>query len=401
MDRLKLNLHIDARQRLAFGGTALASLLVAGCGGTLGPLTGGEDPKPQSNALPPPAAGAVRVALLLPLSGTGATVGQGLRNAAELAVSQFEAPNIVLDVRDDLGTPDGARTAAQGAIRDGAELILGPLFAPTVQAAGQVAKAANRPMIAFSSDATVASRGVYLLSFLPENEADRVVDFAISRGKRSFAALIPDDAYGNVARTAFEQAVSRRGGRVVAIENFPLDKARMQEPVAKIGAVVGGAAPQADALFIPTRGDILPMVADYLRGANFNPQKVKPIGLGQWNDASVYRIPMLQGGWFAAPDSAGFNNFAQRYQQRHNSSPTRISSLAYDATSLVIALVRTQGPRRFNEEVLTNPSGFGGADGIFRFRQDGTNERALVINEIRNGSAAVVSAAPKTFQTGT
>lgn len=400
MDRLKPDITINARQRLALGGTALTSLLLAGCGGTLGSLTGGEEPRPQTPNLPPPAAGAVRVALLLPLS-TGGATALGLRNAAELSVAQFENPNIALDVRDDRGTPDGARAAAQEAIRDGAEIILGPLFAPTVQAAGQVAKAANRPMIAFSSDSTVASRGVYLLSFLPENEVERVVQFAVSRGKRAFAALIPEDPYGNVARTAFEQAVSRAGARLVAVETFPLDKAGMQAPVAKIGAIAGGASPQADALFIPTRGDILPLVADHLRAANFNPQRVKPIGLGQWNDAGVYRIPQLQGGWFAAPDSAGFNNFAQRYQQRYNSSPTRISTLAYDATSLVIALVRTQGPRRFNEDVLTNPSGFGGADGIFRFRQDGTNERALAVNEIRNGSAAVVSAPPKTFQSGT
>lgn len=401
MDRLKQVSMINARQRLMLGGSALASLLVAGCGGTLGPLTGGEEPAPQgSAALPAPAPGAVRVGLLLPLIGGGPTA-QGLRNAAELAVAQFDNPNIALIVKDDRATPDGARAAAQEAIREGAEIILGPLFAPTVQAAGQVAKAANRPMIAFSSDATVASRGVYLLSFLPENEVERVINFAVSKGKRSFAALIPEDAYGNVARAAFEQAASRAGARVAAIETFPLDKAGMQAPIAKIAPVISGAAPQADALFIPTRGDILPLVADHLRAANFNPQRVKPIGLGQWNDAGVYRIPQLQGGWFAAPDPSGFNNFAQRYQQRYNSSPTRISTLAYDATSLVIALVRTQGPRRFQEDVLTSPSGFGGADGIFRFRQDGTNERALAVNEIRNGSIATVSAAPKTFQSGT
>ncbi|MGL4325282.1 MAG: penicillin-binding protein activator [Beijerinckiaceae bacterium] len=389
------------RRRLSLAGAAFTALLLAGCGGTLGSLTGGEEPaQPAQPTVPTPNANAVRVGLILPLTG-GGPVAQGLRNAAELAVAQFDSPNIALIVKDDKATADGARAAAQEAIRDGAEIIIGPLFAPTVQAAGQVAKAANRPMIAFSSDATVASRGVYLLSFLPENEVDRVVAYAVSQGKRSFAALIPEDAYGNVARAAFEQAVSRHGARLVAVETFPLDKARMQAPVAKMAPVIGGAAPQADALFIPARGDVLPMVAEHLRAINFNPQKVKPIGPGQWNEASVYRIAQLQGGWFSAPDPAGFNNFAQRYQQRYNASPTRISTLAYDATSLVIALVRTQGPRRFNEEVLINPSGFGGADGIFRFRQDGTNERALAVNEIRNGQIVPVSPAPKTFQSGT
>ncbi|MGL4811198.1 MAG: penicillin-binding protein activator [Beijerinckiaceae bacterium] len=392
-------LLLTARQRLRWAGAGLSTLLLAGCGGTLGSLTGGEEPRASPTG-PTPSPNAVRVGLILPLSGSGATVGQGLRNAAELSVSQFENPNVALIIKDDASSPEGARAAAQQALGEGAEILLGPLFAPAVAAAGQVAKAANRPMIAFSSDSNAASRGVYLLSFLPENEVDRIVSHAVSQGRRAFAALIPEDAYGNVARTAFEQAVSRHGARLVALETFPLDRARIQPAVAKISSVIAGAAPQAEALFVPANAGGLAMVGEQLRAVNFNPQRVKPLGTGTWNEASVYRIPSLQGGGFAAPDPSGFNNFAQRYQQRYNSSPTRISTLAYDATSLVIALVRTQGPRRFSEEILTNASGFSGADGIFRFRQDGTNERALAINEIRNGSAVAISAAPKTFQGG-
>lgn len=379
------------RRRLALAATL--ALIVGACGGTLGTIVGGDE-APQRPAQPNP--GAVRVGLVLPLTGGGAAAAS-LRNAAELAVAQFENANVQLIVKDDKASPEGARAAAQEAINDGAEIILGPLFAPAVQAAGQAAKAAGRPMIAFSSDATVASRGVYLLSFLPENEVERIVDYAMSQGRKSFAALIPEDSYGAVASTAFQNAVSRRGGRIVAIQNFPTDRARMQPAIAAIAAIVAGPAPQADALFIPTRGDVLPAIAEQLGAANFNAQRVKPLGLGQWNEATVFRIPQLQGAWFAAPDPAGFDNFAQRYRQRYNASPTRIATLAYDATSLTVALVRTQGARRFSDEVLTNPSGFGGADGVFRFRQDGLSERALAVNEIRGGQVVVVSPAPKSF----
>ncbi|WP_342359338.1 penicillin-binding protein activator [Terrarubrum flagellatum] len=373
--------------------SAGAGLATASCGGGVGSLWGDDGPKPQ---VAPAGPGVVRIGLILPLTGSGAT-GVALKNAAELAVAQFENPNVQLIVKDDRASPDGARAAAQEAIGEGAEIVLGPLFAPAVQAASQVTRAAGKPMIAFSSDASVASRGVYLLSFLPENEVERIVDFAFAQGKRSFAALIPEDAYGSVASAAFQSAVAKRGGRLVAVQSLPADRARMQPAIQAIAGVVAGPTAQADALFLPTRGDVLAIIAEGLGAANFSAARVKPLGLGQWNESSVFRIAQFQGGWFAAPDPSGFDNFAQRYRAKFNASPTRISTLSYDAASLVVALVRTQGQRRFSDEVLTNPSGFGGADGIFRFRQDGLSERALAVNEIRNGQAVAVSAAPRSF----
>ena len=170
--------------------------------------------------------GQVRVGLVLPLSaqGNAGVAAQSMKNAAEMALAEFKSPNIQLLVKDDGGTPQGAQAAAQQAINEGAEIIVGPLFAQSVSAVGQVARGRNIPVIAFSTDASVAARGVYLLSFLPETDVRRIVDFAVSRGKRSFAALLPDNAYGTVVEAAFQQEVSRRGGRVVALEKYPLDR---------------------------------------------------------------------------------------------------------------------------------------------------------------------------------
>src|SRR5215470_16816323 len=161
--------------------------------------------------------GQVRVALILPLSaqGNAGVAAQSMKNAAEMALAEFKSPNIQLLVKDDGGTAQGAQAGAQQAISEGAEIIIGPLFAQSVSAVGQIARARNIPVIAFSTDASVAARGVYLLSFLPETDVRRIVDFSISRGKRSYAALLPDNAYGTVAEAAFQQEVARHGGRVV------------------------------------------------------------------------------------------------------------------------------------------------------------------------------------------
>jgi ABC-type branched-subunit amino acid transport system substrate-binding protein len=387
--------------RASLAGAAVLSLGACMGGGT-GSLASLD---PPAAAQPAPAAasptigaGSVKVALILPLTGPGqgSVAANAMRNAAELALAEFQNPDLTILVKDDRGTPDGAREAAEQAVAEGAELIIGPLFAGSVQAAGQVARQAGKPMIAFSTDSSVGARGVYLLSFLAQAEVDRIVDHAVARGRRSFAALIPDTTYGGVVEAQFREATARRGVRVVAIERYASGQAKAA--VERIAPLIGGSAPQADALFLPDSADGLAAIGPALAEAGFSSERVKPLGTGVWNDPRVFRTASLQGGWFAAPENAGFNAFASRYRQKFGSDPTRIATLSYDAVSLAAALARTQGSQRFAESVLTNPSGFAGADGVFRFKPDGTNDRALAVLEIRNSAAAMASPAPKALE---
>jgi ABC-type branched-subunit amino acid transport system substrate-binding protein len=339
--------------------------------------------------------GQVRIALILPLSagGNAGVAGQAMRNAAEMALAEFNAPNIQLLVKDDAGTADGARLAAQQAVDEGCELILGPLFAQAVSIVGQVARSRNIPVIAFSTDSNVASRGIYLLSVLPESDVARIVQYAASVGKRSYAALIPDNPYGTVVEAAFRQDIGRRNAQLVALERYPHDKAGMEAPVRNIAQVLG----RADALFIPEGGDALPDVAQALAANGVNTKRIQLLGTGLWDDPRVFQTPALDGGWFAAPDGAGYRNFASRYAVRFHQQTVRTATLAYDAVALVAALVKTQGPNRFSPEVLTNPSGFSGIDGLFRFRQDGTTERGLAIMRVTASGPQVIQASPRSF----
>lgn len=340
-------------------------------------------------------AGGVKIALILPLSAGGQTAiaANSLKNAGELAIAEANAPNVQLIVKDDKGTSDGATAAAQEAINEGAELIVGPLIAANVQAAAAVARSAGRPIIAFSSDASVASRGVYLLSFMPATDVQRIVSYAAAQGKHSFAALVPDTAYGQVTGGAFQEAVTRAGARLVALEHYGPDHNQTVETVKRLAPALQG----ADTLFIPDGADTLPAILEALVTSGVDLKRLKLIGTGVWNDPKLFRLPQMQGAWFPAPEPSGFAAFAQRYRARYNAEPSRIASLSYDALSLAAALVRTQGSQRFSETVLTNASGFAGADGLFRFHPDGTSDRGLAVLEIRNGSAAVVSPAPKSF----
>jgi len=340
--------------------------------------------------------GQVKAALILPLSapGNAGIAGQAMRNAADMALAEFNAPNVQLLVKDDAGSAEGARQAAQQALNEGAEIILGPLFAQSVTVVGQIARGRNVPVIAFSTDANVASPGVYLLSFLPETDVQRIVQYSSSVGKRSYLALIPDNPYGTVVEAAFRQDVGRRGGRIVALERYSHDKAAMAGPIKN----VAGAAAHAEALFIPDGSDAVPDVVQQLVGAGVNIKRLQLLGTGLWgDDPRINATPALDGGWYAAPDAAGYRNFANRYAARFKQQPVRTATLAYDAVALIAALVKTQGPQRFSPEVLTNPSGFSGIDGLFRFRPDGTTERGLAVLRVTPAGPQVVAPAPRSF----
>ncbi len=391
-------------------GFALALLAAAGflsaCNPTGGPgrsdlkLTAPNSGAVQSQPLPPAGEpseligqGTIKIALIVPLTQANgpSSVGASMRNAAQLAYLESGQSDVSIIVKDDHSSPAGAATAAQAAVSEGAELILGPVFAAGVKEAGRVAKGAGKPVIAFSTDSSAASRGVYLLSFLVEGNVERIIDFAAQRGKKSAAALVPDNEYGALALAQFQQSAASHGMRVLVIEKYK--PGQPADSVKRIAAI----ADQIDTLFIPDSPDAMGAVARELTAANLDSKRVQILGPALWNDPRTLKLPALQGAWFAAPENAGFNAFAGRYRAKFGSEPSRIATLTYDAVTLAIALSRQQGSQRFAESSLTNPAGFNGADGVFRFRPEGLNDRALSVLEIEGGQPKVISPAPRTL----
>jgi ABC-type branched-subunit amino acid transport system substrate-binding protein len=385
------------RRRAIAGLLATTGALLTGCSQTSQYLATGATPQsPQTPQAATIGAGQVKAGLILPLSASGnaGIAGVAMRNAAEMALAEFNNPNIQLLVKDDGGTAEAARQGAQQALDEGAQIILGPLFAQSVSFVGQAARVRNVPVIAFSTDANVASNGIYLLSFLPESDVDRIVQYAASTGKHSYVALIPDNPYGTVVEAAFKQAVARRNGsQIVALERYPHDKAGMA-PLIQSAAQ---ASARADVLFLPDGGDEVPEVVAAIVADGVNIKRLQLLGTGLWDDPRIYATPALDGGCYAAPDGVGYRNFSTRYRARYNQDPVRTATLAYDAVALIAALVKTQGAQPFTQQILTNPSGFSGIDGLFRFRADGTNERGLAVLKVGTSGAQIVSPALRSF----
>jgi ABC-type branched-subunit amino acid transport system substrate-binding protein len=372
------------------------ALLLASCGGG---FRHGSDTSLPPGDMNQANGGAVKIALLLPITGSGsaAAVASALRQAGELAMFDFNNPNISLIPKDTHGTPEGARAAAQSAVQDGAELIIGPLFASEVRAAAPVAQRAGIPIVAFSSDSGVAGNGVYLLSFVAGADVPRIASYALSHGKRNFAVLVPQSAYGRIAEQAFARTVGPAGGRTVVRATYPPDNAAaMAAPVAQIAAAMRSGE-KIDALFLPAGKDDLPALAPLLASNGLTSSKIQFIGTGQWDYPNIGAEAALDGGWYPAPDPAGWSGFSQRYQKTYGSPPPRLASLAYDAVSLAISLSQNPPGQRYTPDQLTRSTGFAGVDGLFRLMPNGTTQRGLAILQVEPSGSRVIDPAPRSF----
>jgi ABC-type branched-subunit amino acid transport system substrate-binding protein len=354
--------------------------------------TPGEAPSPPSTVLPL-ALGPPKVGLLLPLSGPSAALGQAMLQASEMAL--FDAPDngIELLPRDTQGAASGAADAARDVIAQGAKLIIGPLLAAEVEAVKPVAAQAHVPVLAFSNATQYAGNGVYLLGFQPGQEIARVVAFAKAKGYGRFAMLAPRSAYGDIAASAFKDAVQSAGATLARIDYYDPSATDLDPAVKRFAA---GA--QFDALMIPDGDGRLKLLAPLLPYDGIDPDTVKFLGTGLWDEAGLGVEPALNGGWYAAPAPAARAAFQQRYLDLYKQQPPRLATLGYDVTALAVALGKTAPDGGYSPDALTNPSGFSGLDGLFRLTPDGTTQRGLAVLEVQRGVPVVVDPAPADFQ---
>ncbi|MDX6751550.1 penicillin-binding protein activator [Geminicoccaceae bacterium 1502E] len=337
--------------------------------------------------------GPLKVGLLLPLSGNTAAIGQDMLDAAQLALFDVGQSDLVLLPQDTGGTPEGARKAARGAIAEGAELLLGPLFGASTKAAGAEGRAANLRVLSFSNDAAVAGNGVYTLGYRPGEQVDRVVGYAVAQGMPRVAVLAPDDAYGGLASRAARQALAAIPGAPPAATTF---YGASGDVSGQVGQVMG-ARPQA--ILIADGGarlrQVLAALAFYTEGG----ERPRLLGTRMWEgDPELYREPLAQDAWLATVDPDMKRQFAARFAQVYGREPHDLATLAYDATALAALLGRTD--RSFADAALTDPEGFAGSVGIFRLRTDGTSEHGLAIATVEPGGLRTLDPAPSRFAAG-
>lgn len=351
----------------------------------------------------------VKVALLVPLSGPNAEVGEAISNAAQMALFDTGANGFELIPRDTQGNASGALSAAQSAIQDGAQLILGPLFADEVRTVAPIARSANINVVAFTTDWKQASPNTFIMGFMPFGQVQRVISYAADKGIQSIGVIAPQTEYGNAVMSAYDAQAGASGISTIDVVRVRPGDTTLTPVIQKFAHHDLRKQPDGtytpapfDAVFLPVGGNDAITIANLLSYAELDPSKIRRLGTGLWDDKGIMRETNLNGGWFAAPDPSARKIFEQKYHDIYGTTPPRLASLGYDATALAAVLSKAgqlrQGMPSFDRAALTNPNGFSGIDGIFRFRADGLAERGLAILEIRNGSATVIDPAPRTFQ---
>jgi ABC-type branched-subunit amino acid transport system substrate-binding protein len=345
------------------------------------------------------------VALLAPLSSPeprAKAQARDLEAAARLAASEL-GDLVELRVFDDGADPAKAQQAAQAAVDAGASIIIGPLFSGQTSAVRAVAEAAATPVLSFSSDSGAGRPPVWVLGDLPENEVDRVLAFAASKGMRSVAVIRPQNDYGALVERAANRVGPRHNVAVLGALTYPRSAEGVQDVVGGGAASVKSAAPRA--ALIADGGPALRLVASYLAYGDVAQPQTQYLGLGLWDDdPEIARESALQGAWFAAADPAAAQGFASRFEASAGRAPGPVAGFAYDAVLAVGALLRDARAvgveHPFSAEAITRPQGFVGSRGAFRLREDGGNDRALAVFEVQQAGFLVRDPAPAAFGPG-
>lgn len=342
----------------------------------------------------------VQVALLVP-AGSGqsgdAALANSLENAARMAVADLGTTRIELRIYDTAGDPARAAQQATRAVNEGAQIILGPVFAASARSVGAALAGTGVPVLSFSNNPRVASGDVFILGPTFDNTARRLVSHAMTEDKRRFLTVAERNESGEIGAQAIAAAIARSGAGSAGTETFDFSQQGVVDAVPRIAEAARNGG--ADAIFFTSNtAGALPLLVQLLPENRTGTDRFQYIGLTRWDiPAAILELPGVQGAWFALPDPAMTRRFNQRYASAHGRDPHPIAGLAYDGIAAVGALVRTGRPDALSRASLTQAQGFAGVAGVFRLLPDGTNERSLAVAEIRNQEVVVISPAQRSF----
>lgn len=380
-----------ARKSLVRIVAATAALALAAC--TTGPIATGPGPVTAGS-------GEVTVALLVPGGSEQASdelLARSLQNAARLAIADLNGVTVNLRVYNTAGQPGQAQAMALQAADEGAQIILGPVFAQEANAAGVALAGRGINVLSFSNNPDIAGGNVFVLGPTFQNTAARLGGYAARNGKRRIMIVHERNTAGELGRSAIERGVAQAGGSVVGVGSYEFSQNGVVS--AAPGIVATAQSTGADAVFLTAdTAGALPLVTQLLRDNGLDTEAMRLIGLTRWDiPAATLALPGVQGGWFALPDPNLYAQYQSRYQAAYGEVPHPISGLAYDGIAAIGALSKRGQAGPIPAAALTQGAGFVGVNGIFRLRGDGTNERGLAVAQVRNNQVVVIDPAPRSF----
>jgi hypothetical protein len=150
--------------------------------------------------------------------------------------------------------------------------------------------------------------------------------------------------------------------------------------------------PPFDGLLIAETGAGLGELASLLPYYDVGPGPVLILGPGLWAaDPASVAAAGFTGALYAAPDPAAAADFVSRYELAFGGPPPPLAAIAFDAGAIARLATQAGG---IDESMLTNPAGFGGADGVVGLQPDGAVRRGLAVFQVEPDGGHILRPAP-------
>lgn len=200
---------------------AALAFAVTGCGGAaIRSSEPSRQPAQQAKAPEAPRTGPVRVAVLAPLSGDYAPVGQQLVNAAALALFENEQAAFEIVPFDTKGTPSGATEAAKKAREERADMVIGPLFGRHVQPVRQAMAGNDVAILAFTNDTEQAGDNVFVMGLSVDSQIEKLAEFLRASNRGRLLVFGPNNDYTQRAIAAVRSLDSQNRLELVRAATF-------------------------------------------------------------------------------------------------------------------------------------------------------------------------------------
>ncbi|MGB8402314.1 ABC transporter substrate-binding protein [Bradyrhizobium sp.] len=295
---------------------------------------------------------AVRVGLILPMTGGQASTGKQIDNAVKLYMQQngdtVAGRKIEIILRDDAAVPDNTKRLAQELIvNDKVSFIAGFGVTPAALAAAPLATQAKVPEIVMAAGTSIITeRSPYIVrtSFTLAQSSTIIGDWAARNGIKKVATLTSDYAPGNDALTFFKQNFTAGGGEIVEEVKVPL----ANPDFAPFLQRMKDSRPDAMFVFVPAGqgGNFMKQYAE--RG--LDKTGIKVIGPGDvmdddllngMGDAALGAVTAHH--YSAAHPSAMNRDFVAAYKKAFGNRPGFMAVSGYDGIRLIYEALKKTG----------------------------------------------------------
>ena len=343
----------------------------------------------------------LRVGVFLPLSGEFRQLGLDIAAGVDFAFFQTGLKNVELFYFDTAAGLQAAQAAEQ-AVDAEIDISVGPLFSTSTHIVGQILSTHNIPVLSLSNNLEAADAGRWVLGYLPEQQMDNLLAYAIEKNKTRIAILASQDDFGEKIRQHVKNRLSDftiAPAKMMILDEETLnDEDLLKEQIKLFTGYIPPTDDDAqlppalyDTVILAGDSNFILRTAPVLDYYDLGPSRATYLGTDLWSRAALVAEPSLQGALVTQavlPDNQNFNNLWQTY---FKSPPSHLSRLGFDVMA-VIALTASQekhknpaGKKIDWRRSLLRDKGFSGFSGRFSLLPDGQNQRQYQLRQIRDG----------------